>query len=109
MKWLLLVLVPAAFAGGIIVGRKTVSQKAPEVATPVPAAAPVAPPPAMIERNAQDADALAQLALEAYVKGQYRVSVTRCREALKIDAEHPLAWRILGGVQCKLKNRDGAR
>jgi hypothetical protein len=115
MKWLLLVLVPAAFVGGIIVGRKTVSPPAPvaELKPPppsLPVVEPVATVPAtMVQADSHsDADALAQMGLEAYVKGQYQLSIRMCGRALAIDERQPLALRVLGAVRCKMHDRDGA-
>ena len=116
MKWVLLALVPVAFVAGIIVGRKTVSPPEPVAKlAPPPPSLPVvepavAPPPAMVqaEEESTDADAYAQQGLEAYVKGQYALSIELCNKAIRINAHQPLALRILGAVNCKLRNRDGA-
>jgi hypothetical protein len=106
-----LVLVPAAFVGGIMVGRKTVSQKAPEVATPVPAAQPVAPPPAMIAaaKGDLDTDQLASQALEEYVKGNPYRAIELATRALTLNERQPLAARILAASRCKVRDRDGAQ
>jgi pSer/pThr/pTyr-binding forkhead associated (FHA) protein/tetratricopeptide (TPR) repeat protein len=65
-------------------------------------------PPKETPAGDADADALAQQGLEAYVKGQYALSIELCNKALRINKRQPLALRILGAVYCKLKNRDGA-
>jgi pSer/pThr/pTyr-binding forkhead associated (FHA) protein/tetratricopeptide (TPR) repeat protein len=58
--------------------------------------------------DSAEADALAQQGLEAYVKGQYALSIELCNKALRINKRQPLALRILGAVHCKLKNREQA-
>lgn len=121
MKWFLLALVPVAFIAGIVVGRRSVSQPVAD-ATPPPAAKPASlpvveplkPPPAQIEAETanesgnDEADRLAQQGLEAYVKGQYALSIELCNRALRANNRQPLALRILGAVNCKLRNREGA-
>src|SRR5512133_2678656 len=102
MKRVLLVLLPAAFVAGIFVGRKMVSPpKVEELALPAPAAAPVAPPPAMIAAGESDldADTLAQQALEQYVKGNYYRAIDIATRAQTLVAKQPLAGRILGAAR----------
>lgn len=55
-----------------------------------------------------DADRLAQQSLEAYVRGQYKLSLELGGRALQADPQQPLAQRIRGAVYCKLHDRAGA-
>jgi hypothetical protein len=119
MKWVLLAAVPVVFVVGIVVGRQTVSPPATAVELKsVPPSLPVVEPVAAAaptlaavqpEQKSNDADALAQQGLEAYVKGQYALSVKLCNQSLAVNERQPLALRILGAVDCKLKNREGAK
>jgi pSer/pThr/pTyr-binding forkhead associated (FHA) protein/tetratricopeptide (TPR) repeat protein len=82
---------------------KPVVEKPPKEKPPVEK-----PPKEQPSGDSADADALAQQGLEAYVKGQYALSIDLCNKALRINKRQPLALRILGAVHCKLKNREGA-
>jgi hypothetical protein len=56
-----------------------------------------------------DSDALAQQGLDAYVKGQYELSLKLTEQARKQRPDHPLAVRMAGAANCKLHRVEDAR
>ena len=105
---------PGALFLGMYIGALTISGRAVVVAAPQ--AEP--PPPSSTDREAPDvedgegdvglADRLAQRGLEAYVKGQYPLSMKLCVIALEMNEHQPIALRVLGALDCKFHNREGA-
>jgi pSer/pThr/pTyr-binding forkhead associated (FHA) protein len=99
------------------VGEKPPHEKTAHDTTPPPTTRPPRPPrehPVVVEKerppapDPAEADALAQQAQDAYVKGQYGLTIELCNKALKINKRQPLAVRIMGAAYCKLRNKDGA-
>ena len=114
MKWLLVAVVPIAFAAGFVLGRKTAPPPPAEVALPASqiAAPSIAPPTvpavAVVDPANDNADVLAQEAQDAFVHRQYKLSIQLTTRALGRNPKDMQAVRILGAARCKVRDRDGA-